>query len=108
MMPPLSSPRSTHDAVVVGSKIYVVGGWSLPGGGSENAEFLDTALVFDLAQVDPAGQFESRLKIATADAGHTSEGNDGRNNLLKFSNGSLSLPHARDRLPPSGRLGPRV
>ena len=50
VMPPLPSPRSTHDAVVVGSKIYVVGGWSLPGGGSENAEFLDTALVFDLAQ----------------------------------------------------------
>ena len=51
-LPAMPSPRSTHDAVLVGSKIYVVGGWRLPGGGSENAEFLDTALVFDLAQND--------------------------------------------------------
>ncbi len=49
-MPPLPTPRSTHDAVVVGDKIYVVGGWSMNGGDSANAEFLGTALVFDLAR----------------------------------------------------------
>jgi hypothetical protein len=49
-LPPMPAPRSTHDAVVVNSKIYVVGGWCLPGGGSENGKFLDTALVFDLAR----------------------------------------------------------
>jgi Kelch motif len=56
-LPPMPSPRSTHDAVVVGGKIYVFGGWRLAGGGSENAEFLDTALMFDLNQKD--GRWES-------------------------------------------------
>ena len=51
-LPPLPKPRSTHDAVVVGDKIYVIGGWSLRGGDSIGAEFLDTALVFDLARPD--------------------------------------------------------
>jgi Kelch motif len=52
-LPPLPSPRSTHDAVVVGDKIYVVGGWAMGGGDSTNAEFLDTALVFDLSCAEP-------------------------------------------------------
>jgi N-acetylneuraminic acid mutarotase len=52
-LPPLPSPRSTHDAVVLGDKIYVVGGWWMHGGDSSNAEFLDTALVCDLAQEKP-------------------------------------------------------
>ncbi len=75
MMPPLPSPRSTHDAVVVGSKIYVVGGWSLPGGGSENAIYLDTALVFDLAQEDsrweslPTTPFRRRALAAASISG---------------------------------------
>lgn len=52
-LPPLPLPRSTHDAVVVGDKIYVVGGWAMRGGDSANAEFLDTALVFDLTRPEP-------------------------------------------------------
>jgi hypothetical protein len=56
-MPPMPSPRSTHDAVVGGDKIYVVGGWSLQGGGSENTDFLETALVFDLSRKD--GRWQS-------------------------------------------------
>ena len=56
-MPPMPSPRSTHDAVLIGDKIYVVGGWSLEGGDSANNEFLETALVFDLSQMD--GRWES-------------------------------------------------
>ena len=48
-LPPLPAPRSTHDAVVVGDKLYVVGGWSMRGGDSGNAEFLEDALVFDLS-----------------------------------------------------------
>ena len=47
-LPPLPTPRSTHDAVVVGDKIYVIGGWWMKGGDSNNAVFLDTAVVFDL------------------------------------------------------------
>ena len=49
-LPPLPTPRSTHDSVVVGDKIYVIGGWSMNGGDSANSEFLDSALVFDLAR----------------------------------------------------------
>ena len=48
-LPQLPAPRSTHDAVVVGDRLYVVGGWSMRGGDSGNAEFLDDALVFDLS-----------------------------------------------------------
>lgn len=48
-LPPLPGPRSTHDAVVAGDKIYVVGGWSMMGGGASNADFCGDALVFDLA-----------------------------------------------------------
>jgi hypothetical protein len=45
---PLPAPRSSHDAVVIGEKLYVVGGWKLagPGGG----KWLDDALEFDFAQ----------------------------------------------------------
>ena len=48
-LPALPAPRSTHDAVVVGDKLYVVGGWSMLGGGSANAEFCEDALVYDLS-----------------------------------------------------------
>ena len=34
----------------MGDRIYVIGGWSMNGGDSTSAEFLDTALVFDLAR----------------------------------------------------------
>ena len=49
-LPALPAPRSTHDAVVVGDKLYVVGGWSMRGGDSTRAEFLEDALVFDLCK----------------------------------------------------------
>ena len=49
-MPALPVPRSTHDAVVSGGKIYVVGGWAMRGGDSVNSEWLEDALVFDLSQ----------------------------------------------------------
>ena len=42
-LPPLPAPRSTHDSVVVGDKIYVIGGWSMNGGDSSNAEFCEDA-----------------------------------------------------------------
>ncbi|MDR3634002.1 MAG: galactose oxidase, partial [Isosphaeraceae bacterium] len=47
---PLPSPRSTHDAVVIGDKLYVVGGWSLPGGDAAHGEFHKDALVYDLSR----------------------------------------------------------
>ena len=51
-LPALPTPRSTHDAVVSGGKIYVVGGWAMHGGDSVNSEWLEDALVFDLSQKD--------------------------------------------------------
>lgn len=51
-LPKLPTPRSTHDAVVVGDKIYVVGGWSMNGGEAFNSDFSEDALVFDLAKKD--------------------------------------------------------
>lgn len=44
---PMPSPRSTHDAVVIGRKVYVVGGWTMKGE-TELATFLEDAVVFDL------------------------------------------------------------
>jgi Kelch motif len=55
-LPPLPTPRSTHDSVVDGDKIYVIGGWWMKGGDSVNADFLDTALVYNLAR--PGGKWE--------------------------------------------------
>jgi N-acetylneuraminic acid mutarotase/uncharacterized GH25 family protein len=74
-LPPLPTPRSTHDSAVVGDKVYVVGGWSMNGGDSANAEFLDTALVFDLARPDarweslPAPPFRRRALAVGAIGG---------------------------------------
>jgi len=47
-LPPLPERRSSHDAVVIGDKLYVVGGWTLSG--SDQGEWLDTAWVCDLSQ----------------------------------------------------------
>ena len=44
---PLPQGRSSHDAVMVGSRLYVVGGWELRG--SEPSVWHDTALQIDLA-----------------------------------------------------------
>lgn len=45
----LPEPRSSHDAVVVGDKIYVVGGWCINGAGGQN-KWHDTVLVLDLSK----------------------------------------------------------
>jgi len=46
-LPPLPTPRSTHDAIVVGRTVYVAGGWHMKGE-SEDSEFLDTVASFNL------------------------------------------------------------
>lgn len=52
---PLPAPRSSHDAVVIGDKLYVVGGWTLNGSGDEG-EWLDRTLVYDLARPEDGWQ----------------------------------------------------
>ena len=45
---PLPAVRSSHDAVVIGDKLYVAGGWQLAGG-TNKAAWPANALVLDLA-----------------------------------------------------------
>jgi len=48
---PLPRGRSSHDAAILGSRVYVVGGWELKGQG--DGDWHDTALVCDLADPQP-------------------------------------------------------
>lgn len=49
---PLPEPRSSHDAVVVDGKLYVVGGWRLAG--DDEPEWHKTAWVCDLTAFSPS------------------------------------------------------
>ena len=55
-LPPLPIPRSSHDAAVLGRKVYVVGGWNLQGEGSGDAPWHDKMHVFDLDNPDAGWQ----------------------------------------------------
>jgi hypothetical protein len=44
---PLPAPRSSHNAVVIGDRLYVVGGWALAG--SSPGEWQQDALVYDFS-----------------------------------------------------------
>jgi len=46
---PLPTPRSSHDAVVIGRKLYVAGGWQMTGG-TNKPVWPANALVLDLAR----------------------------------------------------------
>jgi outer membrane protein assembly factor BamB len=48
-LPPMPEPRSSFDATMIGSKLYVAGGWGMRGKGAD-AEWLDSAYVIDLSQ----------------------------------------------------------
>ena len=50
-MPPLPEPRSSFDAVVLGDRVYVAGGWQLQGDGQ--TVWHRTAYVLDLAADEP-------------------------------------------------------
>lgn len=52
---PLPEPRSSHDAVVIDGRLYVVGGWTLSG--SSEGEWLKTAWSIDLS--DPQATWQS-------------------------------------------------
>lgn len=45
LLPPLPTPRSSHNAVVIGSRLYVVGGWTLSG--QSPGHWQNTALKYD-------------------------------------------------------------
>ncbi|MFO0923740.1 MAG: DUF1668 domain-containing protein [Pirellulales bacterium] len=50
-LPSLPSARSSHDAIVVGSKLYVVGGWKLDS--PNETKWHETALMMDLDSAKP-------------------------------------------------------
>lgn len=56
---PLPAGRSSHDAAVIGSKLYVVGGWNMQG--KNNTTWHTEALVCDLSQSSPSWEV---LKVA--------------------------------------------
>ena len=69
-LPPLPAGRSSHDAVVCGDKLVVVGGWEQKGKGEKPA-WHDTALVLDLSAGGPRWQsipqpFQRRALTAAA------------------------------------------
>ena len=49
---PLPSPRSSHEALILGSKLYVGGGWTMTGK-SRESQWSDVMMVIDLAKDDP-------------------------------------------------------
>jgi hypothetical protein len=55
---PLPEPRSSHDAVVLGDRLYVVGGWELDGPGHGDWHY--SAWSFDLT--NPDGQWQPLTK----------------------------------------------
>ncbi len=52
---PLPEARSSHDAVVIGDTLYVVGGWTLAG--ESEGDWLGTAWSFDLS--DPQAEWQA-------------------------------------------------
>lgn len=50
-LPALPEPRSSHDAAVLGDKLYVAGGWALQG--KKESQWHDTAYVLDLTAEQP-------------------------------------------------------
>lgn len=72
-LPALPEPRSSHDAAVIGSTVYVVGGWNLHGDAA--AVWHKTSWMMDLASADrkwqplPSPPFERRAIAAVAHNG---------------------------------------
>jgi hypothetical protein len=67
-LPPLAQGRSSHDVVVVGSRMIVTGGWTMAG---QKEEWADTLAVMDLATERPEWSyvpqpFRRRALIAAA------------------------------------------
>lgn len=72
-LPPLPTPRSSHDVAVVDGKLYVIGGWNMKGRTAGN-DWLDTMQVLDLNSPDAQWQsikqpFQRRALIAAANNG---------------------------------------
>ncbi|MEM1205067.1 MAG: PQQ-binding-like beta-propeller repeat protein [Acidobacteriota bacterium] len=71
-LPPLPTPRSSHDAVAVGETVYVAGGWQLRGAGQDPV-WHDDMVFLDVSAESPAWtsvpQPFQRRALTTAAAG---------------------------------------
>jgi Kelch motif len=72
-LPPLREPRSSHDVVVVGHQLVVVGGWTMRGRG-QDSNWANTVEIMDLSQPAPSWRsvpqpFKRRALVAAASAG---------------------------------------
>ena len=52
-LPPLPEARSSHDVVMIGTRLFVVGGWRLVGS-TRTAKWPEHGLTLDLASARPA------------------------------------------------------
>ena len=102
---PMPVARSTHDAVVIGRKVYAVGGWTM-NGVTEDSIFLDDMVAFDLddpeAGWQPIAQPFPRRALSVAEAG-------GKLYVLGGLNDSLKVERRVDVYNPaknSWSLGP--
>ncbi len=71
-LPKLPAARSSHDVIVAGNTLYVVGGWTLSG--SSDGVFAQTMLAMDLSKTPPAWReiaqpFTRRALCAAAPGG---------------------------------------
>ncbi len=57
-LPKLPERRSSHDSIVIGSTLYVIGGWAMMGG--SDLKWHDTYLTLDLAKADAAWQTQKQ------------------------------------------------
>lgn len=101
-LPPLPAGRSSHDVVVSGDKLVVVGGWDQKGKG-QKAVWHDTVLVLDLAAAKPEWQslpqpFKRRALTAAAAGskvyvlgGLGEAGGDRRVDVLDLDTGKWSI-----------------
>ncbi len=70
-LPPLPAPRSSHDAVILDDRLYVIGGWQL-NGARDAGQWHDTLAILDLTAAVPVWRslpqpFKRRaLAVATA------------------------------------------
>lgn len=98
LLPPLPAPRSSHDVVVVGDQLVVVGGWWLRGR-DQDPVWHDTALLLDLTAAEPKWRtipqpFQRRALTAAAVGsrvyvlgGLTADGPDRRVDVLDLVTG---------------------
>lgn len=97
-LPSLPAGRSSHDVVVAGDKLVVVGGWQMRGKGTDSV-WHDSALVLDLAAAKPEWKsipqpFKRRALAAAAlgnkvyvIGGLGAEGGDRRMDVLDLTTG---------------------